>query len=262
MNYFSIDYTNPASVEPQFCRAVYFPDLDDHIPNTIRRLGTFYELDLLDHVRQTVPRDGVFLDVGANIGNHTVFLASFVSENVVSFEPHPEIYRTLCGVVEQNGLRNVTCVNKALGRRADVMRLGLPEGSENNQGSYTLCHESGSATNAVEVSVVPLDDLLPTLPSIASKPIRAIKIDVEGAEEQVLGGAGKTIRTHRPHLFIEIQDAERQKIIAADLAKLGYKLVGQFCPTPTYHFAPWTSLGLFRFRLKRKLRSVFGTRRT
>src|SRR5438874_6313231 len=109
MDYFSITYPNSAKrrVVCDKGRSVYFPALDDHISNTIRRLDTFYENDLLEHMYRSIPHSGVFLDVGANIGNHTVFLASFMAEHVVSFEPHPGLFEVLRGVVDKNSLRNV-----------------------------------------------------------------------------------------------------------------------------------------------------------
>jgi FkbM family methyltransferase len=261
VDYFSISYPTPKTDSGirRPTRTVYFPALDDHILNTIRQHGTFYENDLLEHLYRTIPHRGVFLDVGGNIGNHTVFLAAFMADHVVSFEPHPVLFDRLQGVVARNGLGNVTCVNTALGSAPREATLALPRGAEHNCGSFSL--RGGSEVgNAVTVPVVRLDDLLPSMTQLAGKPITAMKIDVEGAEEEVLAGAEKTIATHRPHLLVEIQDEDRRREVAGKLARLGYKTVGQYCATPTYHFAPWSAAQFLWFRAQRKARFLLGRR--
>ncbi|MCB9254874.1 MAG: FkbM family methyltransferase [Bdellovibrionaceae bacterium] len=209
----------------------------------------------MEHVFRTVPRHGIFLDIGANIGNHTVFFAAFMAKQVVSFEPHPMLFGILEEVIRRNGLDNVTCLELALSSHSGKGRLVLPQGAQGNYGVFTL--SGGEDTpGGVEVSLRSLDEVLASLSEVAGESITAIKIDVERTEEEVLAGAQKTIAEHRPHLFIEIQEADRRERITHELADLGYRVVGCFCATPTYHFAPWSATKHFLFRVKRKLAAI------
>src|SRR5687767_12439476 len=67
----------------------YLPDAAvDRIQHIILSRSTFFEAGLLSKVRSRIPPGSTILDVGANIGNHTVFFASFCdAKNVIAFEP-------------------------------------------------------------------------------------------------------------------------------------------------------------------------------
>ena len=79
--------------------------------------------------RAVLPRDGVFVDVGANVGLHTLAVAHHVAEGgaVVAFEPHPVNHRLLVHNLEQNRLRHVAAENLGFGRgRRDADRRRAP----------------------------------------------------------------------------------------------------------------------------------------
>ena len=74
----------------------------DVITREIREQSLFFEIDLLEHIYLSVPRSGVFLDVGANIGNHSVYFAKFCADHVLAVEPHPKLLPILRRNLEAN----------------------------------------------------------------------------------------------------------------------------------------------------------------
>lgn len=132
----------------------------------------------------------VVFDIGANIGLVTLFFARHVGNEgrVVAFEPIPYLYKWLCEHVRLNQLKNVTCLQIALGAEKEQKqiyysrdRLGIgtldPQIADRYKGKLT--------TESTQVAVMPLDECIYEyhLPEP-----NLIKIDVEGFEFQVLQG--------------------------------------------------------------------------
>src|ERR1043166_2158400 len=81
------------------------PNGDDHIQAWIRRTGELYEADLLRDILHRVVRPGIVIDVGANIGNHTVFFGKVLRRRVIALEPFSTVFEVLARNVAINGLR-------------------------------------------------------------------------------------------------------------------------------------------------------------
>jgi FkbM family methyltransferase len=142
---------------------------------------------------------GVALDVGANIGNHSVFFANYFNK-VVSFEPHPKIFKLL--KINTEDLANIEIKNFGLSDKSEASSLRYDIG--NYGGSSLTMHNEKSAYQSVDVQVRPLDDEL----SNYDQPIVLIKIDVEGHEAEVLKGAKKVILGNKPTILFEQQVEE------------------------------------------------------
>jgi FkbM family methyltransferase len=148
-------------------------------------------------VRELLPRDGVFLDVGANIGLHTLASARHLRTGngyVVAFEPHPENYKVLCHNLEQNGLTNV---------RAEL--LGLSDSCK----TLAVCGSAKAGNWSVasngslkfEVKLLSLDEYVEQQPL---ERIDVIKMDIEGSEVHALAGARASLDRHRPLIIFEV----------------------------------------------------------
>jgi FkbM family methyltransferase len=196
---------------------IYRPN-DIYIGRSLELYGEFSEHEVqlfraLVHPGQTV------LDVGANIGAHTVALAKLVGATgkVLAFEPQRGLFYVLCGNVAQNNLHQVRCYQAAVGDKAGTISVpDLDSDAEMNYGGVGLSNVSPSVRSE-PVPLVRIDDL--TLTSC-----HLIKIDVEGMEERVLNGAAQTIRRFRPMLYVEDDRAERSAGVRACLFDLGYEL--------------------------------------
>ena len=133
--------------------------------------------------------DSVAVDVGANLGIHTLALSDCVLRGTVfSFEPRRSVYAKLIDNLNENGIMNVVASEKALGDSIGESHLHVDE-DDFNIGKARM----GDQGNQV-VDVTTLDDALKDSPSTVS----LIKIDTEGYELQVLRGAACVLADHRP----------------------------------------------------------------
>ena len=152
---------------------------------------------------------GVVLDVGANTGFYAMLAASIRSDlQVWAVEPDPKVLPVLGKNIEMNGLSDrVKVIPVALSDRSGTARLyvptqehGLVETSSSLERTFRVEH-----SEVVDTEVTTLDVITGGLRNLFLK-VPLIKIDVEGHEAPVFRGAMKTIRKHRPFIFVEILD--------------------------------------------------------
>lgn len=162
--------------------------------------GTWEEAVVEKLLAQVRAGDTV-LDIGAHIGFYTLLLAKRVGPRgrVISFEPIPENFRILAENVRLNQFEHVIPVSKAVLARAGRFTLKITR-EEPVPSSVPLDQDTGSLP--VEVEAVPLDDFLRGI-----GPVHLIKMDVEGAEEQVIRSGLQTILQFHPTLLVELHHA-------------------------------------------------------
>jgi len=140
------------------------------------------------------PGDRV-IDVGANVGVYTYALRRR-GAIVEAFEPQPACHDVLRAYAAADS--GVRLHPAALGAEHARATLRIPRvGGRLASGSASLVKDEANA-ESVDVEVRPLD-------SYEFDSVRAIKIDVEGAELGVLEGAGATLARHKPLLLVEIE---------------------------------------------------------
>jgi FkbM family methyltransferase len=152
---------------------------------------------ILDTLRAALPPGGVFLDVGANIGLHTLAIAHHLQPTggtVLAFEPHPDNYWALRDNLHRNRLDNVTAENLGLAESAAVHTGAAPPGP----GNWSLASQG---QRSFKVHLVRFDDYARRHDL---RRLDAVKIDVEGAEVRVLRGARESIERYRPVIVFEV----------------------------------------------------------
>ncbi len=159
---------------------------------------------------------GVVLDVGANIGNHTLFFAG-VFKQVVAFEPNPAVFTILQANVQLNQTSNVTLVPKGLGNKAAT--LPFYRNIANNLGAGGFVNTKAEAALGT-LEVQPGDAALSGL-KIAGSAITAIKLDVEGFELEALQGLDATL-AHHPLIMMELLNAALGTPVIEHLKAKGY----------------------------------------
>lgn len=169
----------------------------NYIANRMMLHGTF-ESDEVDIIRNHQHTSDVFIDVGANIGYYTC-LARSLGKYVVAVEPQPQNLECLYDNLSSNSWSDT-----------EVFPLGL----SNNPGLLTLYGASGPSASLVKgwagyseffKRVIPVNTMDNILGDRFVGKKLFIKIDVEGAEYDVLMGAGKTLKmSPRPTWFIEV----------------------------------------------------------
>lgn len=206
-----------------------FPSAEDHISATIMQSGTFYELELLESIAMDLREGDVVVDAGANIGNHSVYLAGVLGCHVEAFEA----VKATADLLEQNILLNglegrVTVHRQALG--AGRQRAKIAEYNPSNVGGTSLAIAADG-----EISVAPLDEIG------IRRPVRLIKIDVEGMDLDVLRGAKTIISEDRPWIVCEAGSSQQFQAVSNFLSGAGYQFVGVYNATDTYMFLPASS---------------------
>lgn len=205
-------------------------DETDHIGRIIGR-GTWYEKDLLDDANDRVTGPGTAIDVGAHIGNHSMFFALAMGLHVVALEPNTDTFMQLARNLDLNELRSagtrpwVRAIPVAAGARPGWGRVTAPP-IAHNSGTCAVVREAGSdQQDAGQVPIVTLD-------SLGLDDVRLIKVDVEGAATSVLVGAAELIAAQSPVIYAE---GDRNAIKA--VLPQGYRCIGLFGKTPTWGFA-------------------------
>lgn len=157
--------------------------LSDHI----RREKDFFEAEILDYIKDNFPIHGTIVDIGANIGNHSIFFAKFLQyRQILAFEPVPDNYILL----------TLNCA-----RFQGFYPFKLALGSENKIVNIAPNWENMGASmvdkdGKLEIMAIPLD-------LISLYDCTLIKIDVEYYEPEVLKGAYLTIQKNKPLILIE-----------------------------------------------------------
>lgn len=195
-------------VRPTFCL------LDENMVSHFSACkGGTPEAPLIDWAWSIVGKPGgLFVDIGAHVGSWALPFACAGME-VVAFEPNSTIYSLLASAADLNDCFMWT--NPwAVSDRSGVARLTAP-GVDGGMGSI-VC----------QFGYTPVDEQVDTviLDGFAFNP-DVIKIDVEGAELDVLRGARETIDQHKPVIFFECWADERgQRIreLFAYVTEMGY----------------------------------------
>jgi FkbM family methyltransferase len=188
---------------------------DVYIGRSLDLYGEFSEGEIM-LFRQLLRPGDVVVDVGANIGAHTVFFAKAVGPMgiVLAFEPQRVVHQTLCANIALNSLSNTYCIHAALGAREGWIIVPLLDyACPNNFGGISL---GGSSTGE--------QTRMMTLDSMRAPACRLIKIDVEGMEQEVLLGAAHWIEQFRPILYIENDRPEKSAELITHVLGLGYRL--------------------------------------
>jgi FkbM family methyltransferase len=150
---------------------------------------------------------GMVIEVGANMGIHTVPMALELARqgrSMLALEPQPIIFQQLCANLALNGLMNVTALSYACGRESGVVSFEVPDyRSVGNFGCTTMSAGAGPGGRHVTVPCIRLDDLVP------DAAVGLVKIDVEGFELQVLEGSTKILARSQPVLYVENDRVDR-----------------------------------------------------
>ena len=175
----------------KFCLPNYPQDL---IQNHIISQNDYFEGNILRKLDKFIPEGATILDIGANIGNHTVYWAMQDKiKKVYSFEPLKETFKMLEKNIEINDLEE----------KVVLFNIGLSD--EETSAKISHFNKTNIGGTSIEKTadgslvVNKLDNI-----KINEDRIDFVKIDVEGHEIKVLNGAKETFLKYKPnYVFIE-----------------------------------------------------------
>ena len=203
----------------------------DYIQKKLATDRTPYEQEMLEDIRDRVSPGSLVLDIGANIGNHTLYLAAVAGCRVESFEPNPELCAALRESIALNDLSDRVHLHETgLGRAAGTARFGV--NTPNNLGAQYLTLGEG------DLRVSALDSFA------FGHPVEVIKLDVEGMEIDVLEGGRRLLARDRPLVYVECATEAHYRRIARWMVALNYIYWDTFNATPTHLFIPAERLGV------------------
>ena len=158
--------------------------------------------------------EGTVLDIGANIGNHSLFFSDYFRD-IHSYEPNPIAFEVL--KINSKLVTNIQCYNFGLSSLNKESSIII---NENNIGGSKI--DKNLLSTGIDITLKKLDDIN----NNNFNKINLIKIDVEGHELDVLIGAKNTIKQHSPIIIFEQHEIdfcnENNKVI--DLIRsYGYK---------------------------------------
>lgn len=217
------------SIEVKQCRHgrfMYYAN-DTYIGRCLSAYGEYSE-DEVALWQQLVKPGWLVVDVGSNIGVHTVWFAKQVGPRggVMAVEPQRQMYQMMCGNLALNELANVTVLLGALSDTDGVTAVPVPDYVKGgNFGGVALRETSHSAAQTVasgrvdHVPMVRFDTITAGRPDP-----QFIKVDAEGMEVEVLKGAHEVITRAKPVLYVENDLPEKSRGLIAHIMGLDYRL--------------------------------------
>ena len=167
-----------------------------------------YEPEISELIRKHSNKNKVFVDVGANVGYHSLY-ASFFFKEVIAFEPLPSVFNQFKESIRLNNFSNVT-----------VHKLACSDKGGKSHIYYHRHNLGGSSMNdpkkrirdpkleSIEIKTVTLDHFLKK----TRNRIGLVKIDVEGHEPLVIEGMKEIIKKHKPIIITEFLPGQLNKI--------------------------------------------------
>lgn len=196
---------------------IYNPN-DTFIGRSLEAYGEWSEFEI-DMLKNFIKDGDTVIDVGANIGTHTVAFSRIVGKHgkVFSFEAQPRLEAILAANIKLNELGNVYWDQKVVG--SECGRILIPEmpndTTESNFGNVSISELNAKGAYAIGGEQTTIDSFTTDLsPSV-------IKIDVEGMEADVIRGAVGTIERCKPVLYLDYGEEVRPDVAEA-LEAVGY----------------------------------------
>jgi FkbM family methyltransferase len=179
-------------------KEVYFFAADSHdLIQRIHMAGAFYEAEELGIIARYMKPGDCFLDVGSNVGNHSLYVAHFLRPSkVIPIEANPHVASILEVNVRLNNLMetfDLRYLNFGLSDAQGTADIRVP--SPDNIGAAYL-----EGTTNGSITIITGDTLL------RDTQVNFIKIDTEGMELNVLRGLSGIIASQRPILFVEVDN--------------------------------------------------------
>ena len=195
----------------------YKGNLNNNIDANVFFYGAF-EKPLLFFLRDTLnalitetPK-AIFMDIGANVGHHSIFLSKFASQ-VLAFEPYPKVNMQFKQQIAHNNISNIQIFETGLSDRRETLNYYAPTGNNEGIGSFDESSIGKGNTSYGQLELREGDQIIE---SDSWKNIKLIKIDVEGFEKKVIKGLSRTIEEERPVIVCEITYGQQLSFVSIE----------------------------------------------
>ena len=202
---------------------------DKYIGKSLREYGEFSEGEVHLFKQLTKTNDNV-IEVGSNIGTHTIPLAKHLSQGglLYALEPQSQNYKILIKNINQNDLQNIKVFKIAASNKKSEAYMNLfDENETNNFGDARIFNKT--FTNFEKVSVSTLDELF-FHEFNENKKLSLIKCDAQGQETNIINDSKKIIDKFKPFLYVENDNIEQSKNLIETIKSLHYSLFWHIVP--------------------------------
>ena len=110
---------------------------EDHIQKLLMQTGRPYELGMLQDMHARLAPGDLVLDIGANVGNHTLYLACVAGARVIAFEPNRDLCAAMEASLARNGVEDRVSL-RVLGLGETASRAHFAEAVPQNLGTQAL----------------------------------------------------------------------------------------------------------------------------
>jgi len=193
---------------------------DDPIGTCLYYYGEWAEQEF-DVIDKLVTQTSNCIDLGANIGTHTIWLSKKCYKGYIfSIEPQFYIFQLLNTNIILNDATNCIPINSFVMNETGSIKvfalIAPPEPNlKVNYGEFNI--RKFANENGIETKITKLDDV-----HIHNKKIDFIKMDCEGSEKEVLISGEKLITKDKPHMYLEFNGKEGNDEVLCTLNDLGY----------------------------------------
>ena len=194
---------------------------DQYIGKSLSEYGEWSEAEVI-LLTQLLSTNENIIEVGSNIGTHTIPLAKQVSNGglVYAIEPQYQNHKLLLKNIKDNDLKNVEIIKVAISsKQGEAYMNTFDENVISNYGDSKIFNSNFE--NAESVPVKTLDQLFYNEVR-EKKSIKLIKCDAQGQELNIILGSRKIIDMHKPFLYLENDDINTSKSLIEEIKKMGY----------------------------------------
>lgn len=197
---------------------------DDPIGTCLHYYGEWaqQEFDLFENL---LTAESNVLDVGANIGTHAVYFSRKCNKgNVVAIEPQIYIFEMLAANILLNGCYNTIPIHAGASSKPGVAKMVNFNPFVEHKINYGEFKINYDADKGIDTDIIILDKYA------SLNRFNLIKLDVEGLEVDVLEGARKILKEHKPFLYIEFNNKQGNDELLNKIYELDY--------VPYWHIYP------------------------
>lgn len=185
--------------EVPFYGMKYIGFAGDYIDESLFKNGSSekYVLNFMKKLMAS-SKNKVYLDIGANVGQHAMFMSKHADE-VLAVEPYPPVLERLHNHIKINSIENIEVFEVGFGNKNDTLPFIEPSTSNHGIGTFSSDFKRDSGKGVLNLKIIPGDTLFSERNNIS-----IIKIDIEGYERFALEGLVKTLNHNRPAVVMEL----------------------------------------------------------
>lgn len=177
-----------------------FDNKDYYMPQLIMKSKNFYEVTYLEYLKNKgiLKADDDVVEIGAYLGNHTLYFSKIIGCNVHTFEPTKSSYNVVLNNLKMNYVSNVMVYNKAAAAKNGFMRMKTRD--IKNPGANQFIYTDSGDFECVRTDSIDFEN------------VDFIKIDAEGGEFEALKGCQGLIDKFKPIIMIEVESDNMKSV--------------------------------------------------